>query len=312
MLDIATESERAIIDTNLHLWAPGLDTGLEYMVAHVNDKEKTVDHGGLYGIQNLGPGHVFVDVGSCLGTTSLAISLLYPGTRIVSIEAAGPNWLMQEMNWRCNADELPTPPHAVLLGGVGPAHEATVFAEMLWRGSQVTATRSWTPTSERQETDRDIPVQLEPWHALLVQAEIANQRVDVLNVDCAACEYNLIPAMTDKEFNSINTVMGGLHWGYIPRSKLPSSKRAKETHQRLCQHENFARTAKECCQFPDLPVISSFPGEAIVQDNNKYKSGTVIDVAGELCDDFHAWAIEKHVFDIDNDFGWFQITSTAD
>lgn len=133
-------------------------------------------------------------------------------------------------------------------------------------------------------------------------------------MDCGACEYNFIPALTDEEFDSIHTVMGGLHWGYIPESRLPSSKRARETHQRLCQHENFAKTAKECCDVPDLSVKSSYPGQILVHDNGGHlpKAGTVGDVAGDFCDDFAQWAKEKHLHDIPNDYGWFQIASVAD
>eukprot|EP00522_Entomoneis_paludosa_P007123 CAMPEP_0172447176 /NCGR_PEP_ID=MMETSP1065-20121228/6541_1 /TAXON_ID=265537 /ORGANISM="Amphiprora paludosa, Strain CCMP125" /LENGTH=127 /DNA_ID=CAMNT_0013198411 /DNA_START=15 /DNA_END=398 /DNA_ORIENTATION=+ len=124
--------------------------------------------------------------------------------------------------------------------------------------------------------------------------------------------------MTEVEFDSITTVMGGVHWGYIPKQKLPSSQRGKETHERLCKHENFAATAKECCQFPDMEVISSYPGQVLVQDHSddtKHggigKTGTVIDVAGDLCKDYDTWATEKHVYDIDSDWGWFQLTPSA-
>jgi hypothetical protein len=145
--------------------------------------------------------------------------------------------------------------------------------------------------------------------------------------------------MSEEEFRAIATVLGTVHWGYIPMSKLPSSKRGKETHRRMCQHENVARTVKECCAFPDLPVKSSVPGETLVLGDeeedgvegdgrtNGLDSGggrkapsrlrfppravTVRDVAGELCNDFEAWKAEKHLNDIDTDWGWFQLTSTA-
>ena len=48
--------------------------------------------------------------------------------------------------------------------------------------------------------------------------------------------------MTDAEFESIDTVLGDVHWGYIPKNKKPSSERARVTQQRLCTHENMDRT----------------------------------------------------------------------
>ena len=312
ILGMSYEGMYIIADQELYLWDPSSDSGLQYMVKHVNDKEKTVDDGGLYGLDhNLGPGRIFVDVGSGLGTTSMAMSLLYPGTRIISIEVASPNWLLQEMNWRCNADVLTNPPSSIILAGVGPAATQPSFAKYLWKPDQTTATRAWTPASDRSIFDIEIPVTLQSWHSLRALAEF--QHVDVLNVDCGACEYNFIPALSDEEFDSIHTVMGGLHWGYIPYFKLPSSKRGRETHQRLCQHENFAKTAKECCDVPDLRVKSSYPGQVLMHDAPGIpKEGTVADVAGELCDDFASWAMEKHLHDVENDYGWFHLSSVAE
>jgi hypothetical protein len=315
VLAMSYEGTYSLVDQTLNLWDPALDTGLDYMIQHVNNKTKTVDDGGLYGLEhNLGPGRLLVDVGSGLGTTSMAMSLLYPGTRIVSIEVAAPNWLLQEMNWRCNADILVNPPDHLLLAGVGPAAIQESFAKYLWKPDLTTATRSWTPASERNLDDIELSVRLQSWHEFRARAEF--QHVDVLNVDCGACEYNFIPALTDAEFDAIHTVMGGLHWGYIPDSKKPSSQRGKETHARLCRHENFAKMAKECCDVADLPVISSYPDQILVHDeegqNQLPKAGTVADVAGSLCDDFSTWAKEKRLHDIPNDYGWFQISSVAE
>ncbi|KAL7580262.1 hypothetical protein ACA910_012998 [Epithemia clementina (nom. ined.)] len=322
VLDMSYESTQTIAKKELNLWAPRDDTGLEYMLAHVNEEGKTVDQGGLYGLEkNLGHGKVFVDVGSCLGTTSMAVALLYPGTRIVSIEVASPNWFLQEVNFRCNANAFEKLPQ-ILLTGVGPAHATTTFAEYMWKPDRVTTARSWTPQSDIDATkDVELAVRLRPWHSILAEAELLQDpstkksQIDVLNVDCGACEYNLIPSMTDAEFDSITTVMGGVHWGYIPKSKLPSSTRGRETHERLCKHENFARTAKECCQFPNMEVISSYPGHILVQNEDHdraiARAGTVADVAGGLCDDYEHWSVEKHINDITSDWGWFQLTSSA-
>lgn len=322
ILDLATESLQTIAKKDLYLWAPIDDTGSKYMLTHVNDAAKTVDQGGLYGMgSNLGQGKVFVDVGSCLGTTSMAVALLYPGTRIISVEVASPNWLLQEVSFRCNANAFPEMP-LILYGGVGPAHATTTFARYMWKPDQVTTARSWSKNSEiNLNTDEELSVRLRPWHAILAEAEIPKDpktnraQIDVLNVDCGGCEYNLIPSMSNSEFDYITTVMGGLHWGYIPKSKLPSSMRGKETHERLCRHENFASTAKECCEFPNMEVISSLSGTVLVEnegiDGPIGRAGKVRDVAGDLCNDYAQWAVEKRIHDIPSDWGWFQLTATA-
>jgi len=326
-LEMAKEQERMLVGHSLHLWAPVGDDGLEFMMNTLN-QDKNADEGGIHGLENnLGQDKLFVDVGSCLGMTSMAVALLYPGTQIVSIEAASPNWLLQELNWRCNDEAIGSENIVkVILGGVGPQHQTgrggggnklssgAQMAKFTWRPSATTSARSWTPKSERKDDDVELTVKLRPWHALLTEAGISQNRIDVLNVDCEGCEYNLIPALTDSEFEAISTVMGSVHWGYIPPHKLPSSKRGQTTHERLCQHENIARLVKECCAFPDLTITSSTPGEVLVKDTKEFppKSVTVKDVTGDLCDGFDDWAKEKHLYDIESDYGWFQITSMAD
>jgi hypothetical protein len=121
----------------------------------------------------------------------------------------------------------------------------------------------------------------------------------------------LIEGMTDMEFESIRVVLGQLHWGDIPTMKLPSSKRAQVTHERLCRHENFARSSIECCAFPDLTVQSSFSGEVLVVDSEQFPpiSSTVKDVAGTLCHCFAEWAQVHNLFSVESDWGWLQSSS---
>lgn len=309
-LKVAVETERQFIGSTINLWAPAQDQGVDYMLSVLNNEQKNADHGGIYGLaESLGTNKLFVDVGSCLGLTAMAIARLYPGTKIVSIEPASPSWLLQEINWRCQ--DVSNPP-TLLLAGVGSA--GAHMAKFLWRPSSTTSTRSWTPASERDASDIELRVKLRTWHSLLAEAEIANSQIDVVNVDCQGCEYNLIPSLSDAEFEAFKTVMGSIHWGYIPVHKLPSSNRGKETHSRLCRHENFARSAKECCDFPDVNVLSSVPGEVLVAEEEIFppKAITVKDVAGDLCIDFDKWVKEHHLHTIDNDWGWFQLTSVAD
>ena len=142
------------------------------------------------------------------------------------------------------------------------------------------------------------------------EADIVDRDINILNIDCEGCEYNLVPALKEAEFSAISTVLGQLHWGYIPALQLPSSKRAEDTHKRLCQHEDFARTAIECCAFPDLQVKSRSSGEILVLENNRDAfpevPATVKDLAGGLCDRFEAWAEEHSIFNVESDWGWFQ------
>ena len=107
--------------------------------------------------------------------------------------------------------------------------------------------------------------------------------------------------------------MGEMHWGYIPVQKLPSSKRGQITHDRLCQHENFARTAKECCGNLQLQVKSAFPGEVLIREGkDNTHAATVEDLIEDgFCDDFDTWKEEHYFYNVDNDYGWFELTSVA-
>ncbi|CAB9509039.1 expressed unknown protein [Seminavis robusta] len=316
-LDLATETTRTLGKHTVNLWSPRNDDGMNYILSQVSNQDETarVNGNNFFGLShNLGPDHLYVDVGSCLGITALAVILEYPKTKVVSVEPAAPNWLMQEINMKCNLDEDQQP--TLLLTGVGPHTKETMAAKLLWRPSAVTATRAWTPAEEKiAGEDEELFVQLRPWKAILAEAEVpSSHHIDVLHMDCEGCEYNLIPSLSDSEYDSIDTVMGDLHWGYIPLHKLPSSKRGELTHNRLCQHENFARTAKECCGNLHLPVRSSIPGEVLILEGKDTANGgaTVVDViADNLCDDFDLWKQEHQLYDIMEDYGWFEISSVA-
>ena len=315
ILGLATEhTSQNLLGKDYNLWAPANDEGLSYLVMSLNE-ENSIDHGGLHELHdNLGVGKLFVDVGSCLGITVLAVTQKYPGTKIVSLEPASPNWLMQELNFRCNLEHEELLKIHVVLAGVGPnsAEEDSMMAKFMWRptSTATTSTCAWTPATERGVDDVELLVRLRRLKSILAEADVYAIPIDVLNVDCEGCEYNLLPALSEEEFDAIPTVMGGVHWGYIPTNKLPSSARAKTTHERLCQHENIARTAKECCAFPNLQVKSSVPGEILVREQDN-KSVTVADVAGDLCLDFDQWALDHYLYDVRNDWGWMELTSQA-
>jgi len=315
-LGLAVETTRSLGKHTLNLWAPRNDDGMNYIISQVGNEEESARLNGnnFYGLShNLGPDHLYVDVGSCLGITTLAVILQYPKTKVVAIEPASPNWLMQEINFKCNLEDDQQP--KVLLAGIGPHTKESTAAKLLWRPSAVTSTRAWTPKEEKIDTeDEELFVELKPWKTILAEADIHSSRhIDVLHVDCEGCEYNLIPSLKDTDYESIDTVMGEMHWGYIPLHKLPSSKRGQITHNRLCQHENFARSAKECCGNLQLQVRSAVPGEVLVQDGkDNTNPATVEDVIQDgLCADFDTWKEEHHFYDIENDYGWFEMTSTA-
>lgn len=322
VLGLAREhTGRNLLGRSYNLWAPNEDDGLEFMLGSLNN-EQDADHGGLHGLEeSLGSGKVFVDVGSCLGLTCLAMNTKYPGTRIVSFEPASPSWLLQELNLRCNLAKDEFKNFHVVLAGVGPNtdEEDNTMAKLMWRPTSTTSTRTWTPKSEHRQDDVELVVRLRKLKSILAEADVYGTKIDVMNIDCEGCEYNLIPSLTEEEFDDIPTVLGGAHWGYIPANKLPSSERARKTHERLCQHENIAKTTKECCAFPDLHVKSSVPGEVLIKDtadNGKMQGlpsfSTVSDVIADgMCDDFDKWAEEHFLYDIKEDWGWFELSSEA-
>jgi len=191
-LELATESSRSIGSMHsVNLWAPRNDDGMNYILNQVSDQEENahVNGNNFFGLSNnLGPGHLYVDVGSCLGITALAVILEYPKTQVVSVEPAAPNWLMQELNMKCNLDEDQQP--TLLLAGVGPHTKETMAAKLLWRPAAVTATRAWTPAEEQvQGDDEELFVQLRPWKDILAMAKIpSSHHIDGLHMGCEGGE----------------------------------------------------------------------------------------------------------------------------
>lgn len=184
-LGLATETTRTLGKYTLNLWAPRNDDGMNYVMSQVSNEEGSAGLSGnnFYGLShNLGPGHLYVDVGSCLGITTLAVILQYPETKVVSVEPASPNWLMQEINLRCNLNDDNQP--TVLLAGVGPHTKETMAAKLLWRPSAVTSTRAWTPKEEKiDDEDEELFVELRPWKTILAEANVySSHHIDVLHM----------------------------------------------------------------------------------------------------------------------------------
>jgi FkbM family methyltransferase len=191
-LGLATESTRTLGKHTVNLWSPRNDDGMNYILSQVGNQDETARMNGnnFFGLSHsLGPDHLYVDVGSCLGITALAVILEYPKTKVVSVEPAAPNWLMQEINMKCNLEEEQQP--TLLLAGVGPHTKEVMAAKLLWRPSAVTATRAWTPIQEKiTGEDVELFVQLKPWKSILAEAGVpSTHHIDVLHVDCEGCEY---------------------------------------------------------------------------------------------------------------------------
>jgi hypothetical protein len=165
------------------------------MLSALNNEQTNVDEGGIVGLSHkLGKSRLFVDVGSRLGYTSMAVAILHPGTGIVSIEAAATNWLLQQMNWHCNdfdggGDdenenvENPTTKRLVLMSGVGPSTGSSQMAKFVWRPRETTSTRAWKEDPKKVddlETNPDesgaieLNFKLRPWHSIQTEDEITN------------------------------------------------------------------------------------------------------------------------------------------
>jgi FkbM family methyltransferase len=189
---LATESTRTLGKHTVNLWSPRSDDGMNYILSQVSNQDESARMNGnnFFGLShNLGPDHLYVDVGSCLGITTLAVIMEYPKTKVVSFEPAAPNWLMQEINMKCNLEEDQQP--TLLMAGIGPHTKEVMAAKLLWRPSAVTATRAWTPAQEKiSGEDEELFVQLRPWKSLLAEAGVpSTHHIDVLHIDCEGCEY---------------------------------------------------------------------------------------------------------------------------
>ena len=308
-LELAQETPTTLLDESFYIWAPAQDQSLEFLQHVLNDESSAIRD------LQLGKDSLFVDVGSGLGLTTLVVARKYPQASILSIEPASPNWLLQNLNLVCNHNTLNSPVPMPILAGVGPdKHNA--MAKMLWRPSQTRLTRTWTSKNDTSPQDLELVVTLRTLRSILAEFQAeqdtthATTTTKVMNLDCEGCEYNLIPAMSEDEFSSWNSIIGttGVHWGYIPMDKLPSSRRGETTHKRLCRHYDFARQCIECCAFPELKVL-------MVNGQEEEENGEVLtakQVAGTLCDNFADFAERTNLHASNDDYGWTELSSMSE
>jgi FkbM family methyltransferase len=299
VLDLAVEKNVVLVGKKLNLWIPKNEGHLTFYSEELNKEESSVRN-----IDALAsPKGLFVDIGSGLGLSTLAVSILYPQATVFSIEPAMPSWLLQRISLGCNLEPDAKLPHTIM-SGVGAKPDGML--KMRWSPSASEKTRAWTPASERTKDDIELTVGLRTLRSIMAEAaadanvNLAEANI-VLNIDCEGCEYNVVPALDEKDFIKINAIIGttGVHWGYIPKDKLPSTKRGKDTHERLCSHYDFARRSIECCDFPNLEV--------------KHEGNpTVSDLLGDLCFNFTKWADEKNLYTSTDDYGWTELTGMAD
>lgn len=335
-LRLVTEHQEDLRGNEVHLWYPDNDKGTEGMLRVLNsayngretynfDSEPAdSSHDDLYRFHDLpskfvGENKLFVDVGSALGLTSMLISYLYPGTTIVSIEPASPSWLIQNINFRCNLSRTQRQYVHPILAGVGTKHhdDNDSMMKMVWRPSETTATRNWNPEKDFDfAVDMELVVRLRTLRTILAETTPEDlpigSPISVMNLDCEGCEYNLIPSMHETSFKSIGVILGRTNWGYIPVIKKPSSDRARQTHQRVCTHYNFAKRCKECCDFPSLEVKPRIhSAETETEEGAAAEDKTVAEVAGDMCNDFEEWAKDSKLRDIPDDYGWNEMSAFA-
>mmetsp|Transcript_23439 Transcript_23439/g.48656 ORF Transcript_23439/g.48656 Transcript_23439/m.48656 type:complete len:120 (+) Transcript_23439:1259-1618(+) len=104
-----------------------------------------------------------------------------------------------------------------------------------------------------------------------------------------------MPDMTDEELERIESMIGEIHFGFIPLEKAPSSHRSNITHQRLCLFENFVHYGKECCAYPNQ----------LVKPLNIAVSQIPTSIA--LCRDYAQWSARNHIWNVESDAGWLAV-----
>jgi hypothetical protein len=135
---------------------------------------------------------------------------------------------------------------------------APEMARFMWRPHAMTSTRAWTPIAERQDTDVELTINLRLWHALPAEVQralnTAQQRIEVLNVDFTIlfrpCQKTITTRFRPSWVDCTAVIFRHT------RNRVPHAPRRCNRHEQLCRYENLARSAKKCCGFPDVAVMS--------------------------------------------------------
>jgi hypothetical protein len=142
VLDLAVETQVDLVGKSLNLWIPSQEENLKFYSEQLNKKDSSVRN--ITALE--GPHGLFVDIGSGLGLSTLAVSLLYPRATVFSIEPAMPSWLLQRISIVCNLEPDAKLPHPIM-SGVGS--KADGMLKMNWSPSASEKSRAWSLDSER-------------------------------------------------------------------------------------------------------------------------------------------------------------------
>lgn len=302
----------------VELWAPARDQGLRQALQAIherNDNDENEDSNGYLPLSNwnLGPDKLMVHVGSHLGVTTLAAWQRFPGTRIVSLEAAAPNWLYQLLNLARNLPPAWWGRVTVLPTAVAETDNVTLH--FAWQPYATANCQAWPSTDEAfsrtvtgnmwfTATARNLDSVLSQQQLPAVPEKDEKSgnngdravaaSIDLLVIDCQGCEYNVMPTLRAR----VQQAVGTIHWGYIPRPAKPSSHRAQATHRLLCQYDDFVQRAKECCEFQN-----DKKNDASTDHHNAIADSSSL----ELCRDFQSWAATHDLWNVPQDTaGWKQ------
>ena len=256
----------------VELWAPARDVGLVQALDAARDVStwplRVEGDGTVKTTLQESSSFFVVDVGSHLGITVLQVLLEFPHhTRVLSLEAAPPNWLYQSINLARN---LPGSvlDHVTVLNVALTEHDNSTAVPFHWQAYDTAACTSWA-TEEAKVASQTWSLTGRTLESVLRQQN-APTTIDVLIMDCHGCEYDVIPQFFSQSSPwKVRFATGSLHWSDLPAK--PSSARGNATHVALCQFPDIAQRSKECCGVASsratLPTSFCFDFDAWAQQH---------------------------------------------